>query len=85
MRQRTDITSAMSFDENCPQDKPISASAHAFLAFLGHLWFAMGNIKVARWNGLEILIPKHMWKSKIGLLEQIWGQNPYDTFFWVTL
>ena len=36
---------------------------------------------VARWNGLEILIPKHMWKSKIGLLEQIWGQNPYGTFF----
>ena len=59
----------------------ISASAHAFLAFLGHLWFAMGNIKVARWNGLEILIPKHMWKSKIGLLEQIWGQNSYVTFF----
>ena len=36
---------------------------------------------MARWNGLKILIPKHMWKSKIGLLEQIWGQNPYDTFF----
>ena len=54
---------------------------HAFLAFLGHLWFSMGNIKMARWNGLKILIPKHMWKSKIGLLEQIWGQNPYDTFF----
>ena len=34
----------MSFDEN----KPISASAHAFLAFLGHLLFSMGNIKVAR-------------------------------------
>ena len=31
------------------------------------------------------LIPKHMRKSKIGLLEQIWAQNPYDTFFWVTL
>ena len=30
---------------------------------------------------LEILIPKHMWKSKIGLLEQICGQNPYDAFF----
>ena len=59
----------------------ISASAHAFLAFLGHLWFSMGNIKVARWNGLKILIPKHMWKSKIGLLEQIWGQNPYVAFF----
>ena len=36
---------------------------------------------MARWNGLKILIPKHMWKSKIGLLEQIWGQNPYDAFF----
>ena len=59
----------------------ISASAHAFLAFLGYLWFSMGIIKVARWNGLEILFPKNMWKSKIGLLEQIWGQNPYDAFF----
>ena len=71
-----------SFDENCPQNKPISASAHAFLAFLGCLGFSMGNIKVARWNGLEILIPKHMWKSKIGLLEQIWAKNLYVTFFW---
>ena len=70
-----------SFDENCPQNKPISASAHAFLVFSGYLWFSMGNIKVATWNGLKILIPKHMWKSKIGLLEQIWGQNPYDAFF----
>ena len=70
-----------SFDENCPQNKPISASAHAFLVFSGYLWFSMGNIKVATWNGLKILIPKHMWKSKIGLLEQIWAQNPYDTFF----
>ena len=25
----------MFFGENCPQNKPISASAHAFLAFLG--------------------------------------------------
>ena len=68
-----------------PDQGAISASAHAFLAFLGYLWFSMGNIKMARWNGLEILIPKHMWKSKIGLLEQIWGQNPYVAFFWVTL
>ena len=59
----------------------ISALAHAFLAFLGYLWFSMGNIKMARWNGLEILIPKHMWKSKIGLLKQTWAQNPYDAFF----
>ena len=56
-----------------------------FLAFLGYLRFWMGNIKEAGWNGLKILIPKHMRKSKIGLLEQIWAQNPYDTFFWVTL
>ena len=67
MRQRTDITSAMSFDEN----KPISTSAHAFLAFLGHLLFWMGMFKVFRWNGLEILIPKHMRKSQIGPLEEI--------------
>ena len=56
-------------------------SAHAFLAFLGQLGFWMGTIWVARWNRLEILIPKPMWKSKIWLLEQIWDQNPYDTFF----
>ena len=37
------------------------------------------------WNGLKILIPKHMRKCKIGLLEQIWAQNSYDIFFWVTL
>ena len=55
--------------------------ARFFFMFLGYLWFWTGNIKVARWNGLEIMIPKHMWKSKIGLLEQIWGQNPYGTFF----
>ena len=70
-------TIVMSFDEN----KPISASAHAFLAFLGHLLFSMGNIKVARWNGLKILIPKHMWKSKIRLLEQKLDKNCYVTFF----
>ena len=46
-------------------------SAHAFLVFLGHLIFWMGMFKVFRWNGLEILIPKHMWKSIIGPLEQI--------------
>ena len=59
----------------------IYLSAHAFPVFLGHYWFWMSNIKVAIWDGLEILIPKHMWKSKIGLLEQIWGQNPNDAFF----
>ena len=42
-----------------------------FFTFLGYLWFWMGNIKVVRWNGLEILITKHMWRSKNKLLEQI--------------
>ena len=46
-------------------------SAHAFFAFLGHFWFWMGICNVPRWNGLGILIPKHMWKIKIGPLEQI--------------
>ena len=35
-------------------------SAHAVLAFLGHLRFWMDIFWIARWNGLEILIPKHM-------------------------
>ena len=42
----------------------------AFFAFLGQWGFWMDIIWVARWNGLKILIPKHMWKSKIRLLEQ---------------
>ena len=46
-------------------------SAHAFLVFLGHLIFWMGIFKVFRCNGLEILIPKHMWKNIIEPLEQI--------------
>ena len=37
----------------------------------GHLIFWMGMFKVSRWNGLEILIPKHLWKSIIGPLGQI--------------
>ena len=45
-------------------------SANAFLVFLGQLRFWKDIVWVARWNGLEILIPKHMWKSKIWLLEQ---------------
>ena len=49
----------------------IVMSAHALLVLLGHLIFWMGMFKVFRWNPLEILIPKHMWKSKIGPLEQI--------------
>ena len=36
-----------------------------------HLIFWIGMFKVFRWFGLEILIPKHMWKSIIGPLEQI--------------
>ena len=49
----------------------IVMSAHALLVLLGHLIFWMGMFKVFRWNPLEILIPKHMWKSQIGPLEQI--------------
>ena len=56
------------------------AHAHAFFAFLGKLWFWMCNIEEARWNGLKILIPKHMRKSKNELLEQISAKNPYVTF-----
>ena len=43
---------------------------------LGQLRFWM-----ARWNGLKILNPKHMWKSKIRLLEQKLDENHYVTFF----
>lgn len=60
-------------------------SAHAFIAFLWYFWFWMGDIEVVRWNGVDFLVPKHLRKSKIGLLEQIWAKNPYVTFFWVTL
>ena len=55
------------------------------LAFLGHFWSWMGIVRVARWIRLEILNPKHMRESKIGLLEQIWASKRYHTFFWVTL
>ena len=41
----------------------------------------MGDIEVARWNGVDFLVPKHLRKSKIGLLEQIWAKNPYVAFF----
>ena len=37
------------------------------------------------WNGLKILMVKHMWKSKIRLLEQKKDTNRYDAFFWCTL
>ena len=55
-------------------------SAHAFIAFLWYFWFWMGDIEVVRWNGDDFLVPKHLQKSKIGLLEQIWAKNPYVTF-----
>ena len=48
---------------------------------LGQLRFWMDTIGVARWNGLKILIPKHMWKSKIQLLQQKLDENGYVTFF----
>ena len=60
-------------------------SAHAFSAFLGQLRFWMDTVWVARWNGFKILIPKHMWKSKIQLLEQKLGEHCYITFFRDTL
>ena len=41
----------------------------------------MDTIGVARWNGLKILIPKHMWESKIRLLEQKLDENRWITFF----
>ena len=60
----------------------IVMSAHAFSVFQCLHWiFWMRMSKVFRWNGLEILIPKHMWKSKIGPLEQIQAKNRYITFF----
>ena len=68
----------------CSKDDNVSAAlqlavfAHTFMASLGY-W--MGNINVARWNGIHFLIPKHLQKCKIGLLEQIWAKNPYVTFF----
>ena len=55
-------------------------SAHAFIAFLWYFWFWMGDIEVVRWNRVDFLVPKHLRKNKIGLLEQIWAKNPYVTF-----
>ena len=34
-----------------------------FIAFLRHFRFCMAICNVPRWNELEILIPKHMWKG----------------------
>ena len=60
-------------------------SSYAFLAFLRHFRFWMDIVKVAKWIRLEILNPKHMRESKIGLLEQIWASKRRQTFFWGTL
>ena len=46
---------------------------HSAHAFLGHLIFLMGMIKVSRCFGLKILILKHPWKSEIRPLEPILG------------
>ena len=40
-----------------------------FFCFFEQFRFWVDKIWVAIWNGLEILIPKHMWKSKIRFLE----------------
>ena len=61
----------MCFNVFDPSSLLTALSADAFLVFLGHLIFWMGMFKVFRWNKLEILIPKHMWKSIIGPVEQI--------------
>ena len=53
-----------------PQERPSWP-----LAFLGQLRLWVDTIWVARCNRLEILIPKHMWKSKIRLLEQKLDEN----------
>ena len=36
---------------------------------------------VSGWNGLQILLPKHMWESKIRLLKQKLDEKCYVTFF----
>ena len=41
----------------------------------------MGICKVASWIGLEILIPKHLWKSKIRPLQPILALKRYVPFF----
>ena len=56
-----------------------------FFAFLRALPFWKGIYKIPRWTRLEILVPKHPWKCKIGLLQLILATKRYDAFFWVTL
>ena len=50
--------------------KIMSINHASVLVCFGQFRFWMGIVWVARWNGLEILIWKHMWKSKIRLPEQ---------------
>ena len=52
-----------------------------YLAFLSHFRFWKGICKVARWIGLEILVPKHPWKSKIEPLQPILPAKRYVSFF----
>ena len=58
-------------------------SVRAFFAFLSHFRFWKGICKVASWIGLEILVPKHLWKNKIGPLQPILAAKRYVSFFWV--
>ena len=41
----------------------------------------MGICKLLRYNGLKILVPKHLWKSKIGPLQLILATIRYVPFF----
>ena len=55
-----------------------------FLAFFRPFLFWKGICKVPRCNGLDILVPKHLWQSKIGPLQLILATNRYVSFFWFT-
>ena len=50
-------------------------------AFLRPFLFCKGICKVHMCNGLEILVPKHLWKSKIGPIQLILATKCYVTFF----
>ena len=59
---------------NCP-------STQTFFAFLSYFQFCMSIITVSWWNGLKTLIPKHVWKSQIILLQHILATKRYVWFF----
>ena len=61
----------------CHIKRKLCVRPRVFVVF-GQMKCRMGIVWLSRWTGLEILIPKHLWKSKIGPLEQIWAENPYD-------